>query len=504
VVTRDAHRVAPSDDAAGFAQGLLWGLQRAVIDEYPQLDGGLIDVGGAPGTMAALAAELLRGDSDQVALRSAARYVLRLEPAAVTSTRSTVEAKPDAAYFISGGLGDLGLEAAKWLVDRGARRVILAGRTPLPPRSEWLRLDPDTTVERRVAAVRALESKGASVHLATLDVADAAALNRWVESYRSEAWPPVRGVIHCAGVLEPHLLPDTGIDALQNVLRPKVDGTLALEQTFGAEPLDFFVLFSSIASIFPAAGQVSYAAANAFLDSFSQYRRASGHACVAINWAAWADLGMAAALGSAEQTSSRGVAKLSVAQAGAALDAALHASMPQLAVTPFVAGDWTRNLFPPSIAAFQATTFGARGDAGDTVDRERTLQQMLLEVDSPLARRDALETWVRSRVAAVLGRPAARVDIDRPLRAMGLDSLMGLQLRNELEKALGEKVPATIVWNYPTVAALTAHLATRIDVAFDVPANAEAQAAEADLDALLLEIAALPEDEARRLLAERM
>jgi acyl carrier protein len=143
------------------------------------------------------------------------------------------------------------------------------------------------------------------------------------------------------------------------------------------------------------------------------------------------------------------------------------------------------------------------GDAGSTPTVEPSLDDTLKQIASAAARRDHLEQWIRARVATVLGRAAARIELDRPLRSMGLDSLLGLQLRTELEKATGLKLPATVVWNYPTVTALAQHLADRLEISLDEPAHQPA-AGETDLDDLFKEIAALPEEEVRRLLAERM
>ena len=182
----------------------------------------------------------------------------------------------DGSYLITGGLGDLGLVVARWMVEQGARRLILLGRTKLPPRSSWSSVETGSRLARQIAAIRELEALGASVHLASVDVADEEQLSAFLEEFRAEGWPPIRGVVHAAGVLHDGLLLQLDRAALNTVLRPKVMGGWLLHRLLEDAPLDFFVLFSSAGSLLGQPGQGNYAAANAFLDALAHHRRAQG------------------------------------------------------------------------------------------------------------------------------------------------------------------------------------------------------------------------------------
>ena len=201
--------------------------------------------------------------------------------------------RSDGSYLITGGLGDLGLMVARWMVAQGARRLILMGRTKLPPRSSWNSLETGSQLARQIAAIRELEESGASVHLVSADVADEKQMSAFVEQFRAEGWPPIRGVVHAAGVLQDGLLLQLDAAAMNKVLRPKMVGGWLLHRLLREAPLDFFVVFSSAGSLMGQPGQGNYAAANAFLDALAHHRRAQGLPALSINWGAWAELGFA-------------------------------------------------------------------------------------------------------------------------------------------------------------------------------------------------------------------
>jgi NAD(P)-dependent dehydrogenase (short-subunit alcohol dehydrogenase family) len=140
--------------------------------------------------------------------------------------------RSDAAYLITGGLGEIALELAPWAVAQGARRLILLGRSPLPPRAEWTHLDPESRTGRRVQAIRALEAMGASVHYAAVDVSDEGQLYAFLDNYAAEGWPPIRGIIHAAAVIEDKLLPELDEASLERVLAAKARGAWLLHRYF--------------------------------------------------------------------------------------------------------------------------------------------------------------------------------------------------------------------------------------------------------------------------------
>jgi hypothetical protein len=186
--------------------------------------GGLVDLEPTASLRNAAAQQLWEEIStpdgeDQLAFRQGRRYVARLVRKRRSATQETpLRWRPDGSYLISGGLGELGLLVARWMVEQGARRLILLGRTKLPPRSSWSSVETGSRLAHQIAAIRELESVGASVHLAPVDVADEEQLSGFLDDFRCEGWPPIRGVVHAAGVLQDGLL--VQLDAAQLIMPP--------------------------------------------------------------------------------------------------------------------------------------------------------------------------------------------------------------------------------------------------------------------------------------------
>ncbi|MCA9710036.1 MAG: SDR family NAD(P)-dependent oxidoreductase, partial [Myxococcales bacterium] len=302
LATRGAQRLEedpPSVTAAvSPSAAALWGLGRTIAQEHPDLFGAMIDLDAtrAPEPSArALLRELVEPDGEpQIALRGDHRHVARLRRArALAAQERPWVCRPDASYLVTGGLGGLGLLVARGLVERGARRLVLMGRTALPPRHAWGSISPQSRAFAQVTAVRALEAQGVSVHLAAVDVGDAAQLAGFLQQFRAEGWPPIRGVVHLAGVLQDRILVRLDAAMLGAVVHAKVVGAWLLHRLLAGEALDFFVSSSSIAAVLGSAGQGNYAAANAFLGALAHHRRAAGLPAHAIDWGPWAEVGVA-------------------------------------------------------------------------------------------------------------------------------------------------------------------------------------------------------------------
>ncbi|HEV8711728.1 MAG TPA: SDR family oxidoreductase, partial [Candidatus Binatia bacterium] len=328
--------------SVAVAQAPLWGFGRVVAQEHPTFWGGLIDL--EPGILPHDAAvqlweEISAPDREsQLAFRHGQRYVARLvRQPKFSRQRPSFTWRPDGSYLIAGGLGDLGLLVARWMVERGARRVILMGRTKLPPRSLWAQVEKGGRLAKQITAIRELETLGASVHLATVDVTDEKQVGAFLDEFRVEGWPPIRGVVHAAGVLQDGLLVQLDAIALNTVLRPKVIGSWLLHRLLEEAPLDFFILFSSAGSLLGQPGQGNYAAANAFLDALAHHRRAQGQPALSINWGAWADLGFADTPGGrrlAGHLAPLGIRSIAPKQALEVLERLLRQGSPQVVAVP--------------------------------------------------------------------------------------------------------------------------------------------------------------------------
>jgi NADPH:quinone reductase-like Zn-dependent oxidoreductase/thioesterase domain-containing protein/acyl carrier protein len=233
-----------------------------------------------------------------VAYRSTDRWIWDYDPAQLRPVGRSVSLRRGGVYLITGGLGGLGLGLAEHLAKSVKANLVLVGRSPLPPRDEWEQWlasheEQDRTSEI-IRKVRACEAVGASVLLACADVSDLKSM-RTVVAQARKRFGAIHGVIHAAGTLDDVLIQLKTPESALGVLAPKVKGTLVLDEVLGEQPLDFFVLFSSISSLLGLQGQVDYTAANAFLDAFASSRTAR-HAehTVSINWTAWQEVGMAA------------------------------------------------------------------------------------------------------------------------------------------------------------------------------------------------------------------
>jgi myxalamid-type polyketide synthase MxaB len=321
----------------------------------------------------------------------------------------------DGAYLITGGLGGLGLKTAERLVELGARQLVLVGRSK-----------PSTATQQTIDRLR---SAGASVEVVQADVADSAEVGRLVESCR----PALRGIVHAAGVLDDGVLEKQTPERFERVLTPKVRGAWNLHTATRDLPLDFFVCFSSMASILGSAGQSNYAVANAFLDALAHHRRALGLPCLTINWGPWAEVGMAAKLSVAGQ----GVEKIEIADGLQVLSDLLQ---PSRRWGPAQLGIWRvhwpafqRRLPPgdppPLLSAFLRRAAPAGEPVAPTGDFLRHFQAAATEERPAL-----LESAIQKELLTVLGQTAAhQVRPTQPWAELGLDSLMMVDLKNRLE-----------------------------------------------------------------------
>src|SRR3954452_7311776 len=375
--------------------------------------------------------------------------------------------RDDATYLITGGLGSIGLRAAEWLVDRGARHLVLTSRTATA----------NETVERLAAR--------ADVRVVRADVSqrdDVAILMQEIDS----TMPPLRGVLHTAGVLDGGALVQQTMERFARVMAPKVDGSWNLHEATRKRDLDFFVLFSSMASMLGSAGQGNYAAANAYEDALAHYRRALGLPATSVNWGPWAEGGMATALTSRDQQrwASQGIGQLAGHEGFEALERALQLDRAQLGIMRV---DWRR--WSASSAAEQPLVAElVRGNAAAASAARRSLVSIgdRLNAAQEESRLDLLRDFTAGEVAASLGFGRDhRLDAQRPLMDLGVDSLVAVELRNALVKATGCALPVTLTFQFPTIDAIAGHLFDALGfVKRRVAPETAVYGAELDIDAL--------------------
>lgn len=451
IVTRGTQPVLDGERPDPF-RSPVWGMARVLgHGEHIDLWGGIVDLAhqAQPDDAARIAGECLGGDAeDQIAWRNGVRYGMRLaECDSQVRLPVAPRLRADSSYLVTGGLGALGLEVSRWMVECGARHLLLAGRAGLPERATWDTLPADHPAAQRVAQVRALERMGANVTIAALDIADRAALDALLATMRAEGRPPLRGVFHSAGVAEPRLLSQSANDQFAAVMPAKVIGAWNLHCALRDAPLDFFVLFSSVASLVISIGQANYAAANTFLDILAHRRRAEGLPATSINWGPWGDVGMATQLDLVTFFHRRGLFPMTADQGCEALGWLMSGRCAQAAVLgakwSLVAETSPLGIGAPMLERVLAAEQANAPSAGAAATSETNLLARLAACSDVAAQRALIATEVRALACRVLRIESTRLDLDDSISSRGLDSMMAIELKNRIEQAF--KVGVAIV-----------------------------------------------------------
>jgi len=391
-----------------------------------------------------------------VAWRGGRRHVERLVRSPSAGSSGARRVRADGTYLVTGGLGGLGLAVARWLVDEGARDLVLLGRSPLPPGAE----------EPGPAALAELRGRGARVTYAAVDVADADRLAEFLRRFRAQAGAPIRGVVHAAGTWRDQSLERMDSAALAEVLRPKVLGAWLLDRLLADCDLDWFVLFGSFSSILPAHGQANYAAANAFLDGLAQLRRREGKPFLSIAWGPWSEVGFGATATGASahrRLLSLGIERLSPRQGITALSRLLGHGEPMVSVIPI---DWARlageigevaaaPLFAEVMAAAEARE-GARPAWEGARDGAAAAEfERLLLAHPPDEQLDLVTARLRAIVGRVTLRSPEAVAAEEALTSAGVDSLMAVEIKNGIARETGVDLPLVRLLDDASVSALS-------------------------------------------------
>lgn len=446
-LTSGAVSVRPGEDVPSLAQAPVWGLVRSALLEHPGRFV-LLDSDGEDASTQALFAAL-ESEEPQLAIRAGRVLVPRLRRASPASTRDGAvrgigDIDPDGTILITGGTGELGATLARHLVvDHGARRLLLASRGG-----------------GASAGAKELEAElvglGAEVALAACDVSDREQLERLLDSVGEH---PLTAVVHGAGLLDDGVIESLTVEGLDRVLAPKIDAALHLHELTSHLDLTAFVMLSSSAGTLGSPGQANYAAANAFLDGLAAHRRALGLPGVALAWGLWAGSGgMAARLDEASVTriERSGLRALSVAEGVELFDAAVGreeaVALPMRLDAVALRTQMKDGLLPAVLRGLVHSSSRQTGNAS------ATLAHSLARVEGP-EREDVVLAAVRGEVAKVIGAPSGElVEAQRSFSELGFDSLMAVELRNRLGRVTGLRLPTTLVFDYPTPAALVLYL----------------------------------------------
>ncbi|AOX02952.1 short-chain dehydrogenase [Moorena producens PAL-8-15-08-1] len=454
LVTQGTQNVEENEPKLAVQQAPVWGLSRVIALEHPELKCRRVDLDQTRNSLEALEAlgkELLNpDDEDQIAIRGGVRYSARLArrtQKSISEQEQQIAFGTEGSYLLTGGLGALGLEVAQWMVKQGARHIVLNGRR--------------TPSETAQETIQQLEQTGAKISVILGDVSkeeDVASILKQIEASQA----PLRGVIHAAGFLDDGVLQQMSWERFRQVMAPKVQGAWYLHQLTQKLPLDFFVCFSSIASLLGSPGQGNYAAANAFMDTLADYRRSLGLPGLSINWGAWDQGGMASRLGSQHQSRLRttGMNLITPEKGLQILGELLSQPVSQVGVFPI---NWPQFLgqLPVGYTIPFLEAFASRKLQKETTKDENFLEQLAVALESE--RNQILIGYLQVQVGKLLGFDKSKLpNPELGFFDMGMDSLLTVELRNLLSSNLGCSISAAELFGTSNIQNLAEHLIKEI------------------------------------------
>ncbi|MFT7015331.1 MAG: amino acid adenylation domain-containing protein, partial [Pseudohongiellaceae bacterium] len=447
VITCGAVRVLDDDNVAGLTQSPLWGLGKVIALEDSDHWGGLLDIESlhtatsdhVDSRQAEMIDRWIQSTTSEslCAVRGEQFYVARLVATALNNkpiysnqAPAPAHVSKGASYIITGGCGGLGLQVAKWLSEQGAGHLILTNRS-------------GSSAAAQVTLDAIKIGSETEVSVVAADVTDLAAMQRVVDL--AESLAPLKGIIHAAGIIDDGILLQQTADRFEKVMAPKVKGAWNLHKLTVDKKLDFFVSFSSTASVLGVTGQSSYAAANAFLDSLAGYRGSLGLPALTINWGGWKDTGMAAQLSEKdiEHLEQVGVKALSPEEGLRILGLLISQSAAVSESVAVLDVEW-ETFFKtysieqtPSIlrlirTAVEKTSSSFKLKSGETITA--SLFESLIEAKNT-QRLGLVEDFLLQQLKEVL---EVDNDFDKsiPLVKMGMDSLMAVEIRSRVQKGL--------------------------------------------------------------------
>jgi acyl transferase domain-containing protein/NAD(P)-dependent dehydrogenase (short-subunit alcohol dehydrogenase family)/SAM-dependent methyltransferase/acyl carrier protein len=442
LVTEQAQPVG--DGPVQVAQAPIFGVAKGIWMENPELRALTVDVSSGPvdAQVSAVLAELGEPDGEtHVAYREGTRLVQRLvRRQRPQAGRPQVQA--EATYLITGGTGGLGLVAARWLADLGARHLVLTSR----------RGAGETALEE----IHALEEGGIEVRIASVDVTDERAMRALLAEVAA-SMPPLRGVIHAAGRFGGTVLSELSWDRFNEVLDVKVAGTFLVHELTKGMPLDFFVSYSSASAVIGSHGQSSYVAANAFQDALSHHRVRSGLPGLAVNWGSWAETGIVQSLPEQSRRAlrDRGMGEIAPREAVEALGRFVAEGRPQAVVMQINWPKFVKGVVQGQVPPYFSRVAKAPEQKAEAVAAPADIRGQF-RAASAAERASVLRQYLQERVATVLGyKNPAQIDRDLTLLELGFDSLMAVQLRNQIRKTLEVDVPIGKLFDSTSVDGLT-------------------------------------------------
>lgn len=477
ITTREA--VAEFGKSLGLVQSGLIGLVNTIKSEYPEMQPVLIDLPGESDVdqdaeFILAETQHLSGEN-QVIFRDQHRWVSRLKHHAIQSNND-LSIRGDGSYLITGGLGEIGLMTAQYLASKGAGKILLMGRNKPSPKAADI--------------IQNLTDMGVEIEIVTGDVSDAQSLKNVLASIGKDS---LKGVIHAAGTLQDGVISTMTWEQMQSVMDAKVSGARNLHSQTDGYDLDFFILYSSIGSIFGPAAQANYASANSFMDQLAMARLENGQPALVINWGAWSEIGLAARHAQQSQVAAmRGINLIHPEQGIAVFDRIWNQQGQIIAVPVKWDELFTHITDMPLLSAIRSDVTEEKAQHEENSSWFQDLFKL------PATKRiEVLTDHVSKQVANVLGSDVKTLDVTIGFFDLGMDSLTSVELRNALQNSLGIDLPSTLIFKYPTIEAVSEFLSDTLAHA-SVEENSETD--QSDPASFEKDVAEMTEDELNALI----
>ena len=447
VATSNAQHLEHSPGDINLCHAPAWAISKVIAEEYSELDCRRFDLSAQSKQVEIKtffeAIFTPDGDNEQI-IRHDSIWVPRLKRYEKLLSGLSTQLSSEASYLVT-GFGGIAMYFIDWMFARGARHFILASRS-------------GKVSEKARPQYENLLAKGAQFDIVTCDIADGAAVKLLLEGIK-EKHPPLKGIVHAAGIIETHLLSDFTKEEYFRIATPKLKGAWNLHHLTADLKLDLFVLFSSASTLFGISGLGSYMASNSFLDALAHYRRRMGLNATSINWGTIKDVGMVATDDHLERfASAEGFETLKMSDAIQALDCVFPENLSQIGILD-INVERIREFYPVLASSGFLNELN-RSESPSLLGHEvgGSFLDELEKMPSRAERAKSIEALVRTMVSQATNAPVERIGVGITFKGIGVDSLMAVQLRNKLNKIFESKLPVTAFWNYPTVKEYAAFL----------------------------------------------
>ena len=457
LVGNQANEVTKRETIINPQVAALFGLAKVVRQEYPKLQCRSIDIDSNTEVEDILCEVVYGEECNLVAYREGERYVEELQKLDIENvSKRDVKIRSNGVYVITGGTGDIGLEFGKYIAGKNKVHLALLNRSKFPERQNWkeiLEHNEDIKLIRKIQSIQEMESSGAEVSCYSVDVSDENTLKDVFEELHQK-YGKINGIIHSAGVAGDGLLITKDENVFQSVLRPKMDGTWMLDHFTKQDDLDFFILFSSISSLFGGVGQGDYTAANTYLDAYAVYRSKKGRPTLCINWPAWKDIGMAVDYG----VNQDGVFKaISTEDAIQGFENIFYKDICNIFI-----GKLNQEYieeFPVKISEeLQIIT-----KKSNAKDNRKDIKQKNNNIITLSGNHNNQYNDIEQKIATIWARVlgVSSIDVHASFYRLGGNSVLAVSLYRELEKEFTKMLDITDIYSYPTISQMSEYLKTK-------------------------------------------